>query len=1324
MDAGWIPKLRQRRRIKMYRSFVVFLFLASESNGFFFPAGLHVQQTESSIIRRRLSSLSKSIRHGEEEDSDGVSERLRSAYEDWCQTYEETFSSSRLEVFSYHFMMAENYSKRTGVKVKLNEFAGLTEPEIEEILAIIGKASDGIERPLGVEFLDYEFEEEEPSSLVPNTFTDTMEPPSDISDQNHAFGSNDADDRIATATNTYLETMDKASIVPPTGSNLFKEISASILNKEESRNNGDSTNEEPDHEKVPPSLDPIYVEATYEETQIQDNVSSETVPNFSVVGDNPTGINAKMEEEFDTDEAFYLGQQRQGSVPPSSNQHHQHHPQQPPSPSTTRPNKTESPAATSMAREAANQANIDLSLIPGTGKNGIITLHDVELARDSAIEVEYQSYTSEERIRNGPFRHEQDLFMDTPFDDGESSFDPETSMDHDATANVNGLQQEQQPANGMGYMQQGPDDSSSQDMFYQNRQTDEMFQEDPTAQYDMHADKFRDEHPYHPADSHELDQHQYGDSDDDKFRQELQDHSNHQSESDIMDTSDLSYGPTEELTENVIGNEEPSFSSDHSFLGVDPLDERIDRAIHGDEFEFVSQQQYPQVEDDFIVEQLIEKITSEDGPIGLHDLGNTVPHDKEEDIYQSEDSLEHHNEVLAEFPDLEDAQALESERRMEGELHSGNEAKLPREDEASAEEEMMSTGWIAEEPEKEHYDLPDWVVGNAEPLVPPHLSGAEMVTGNYHMDTGNYHMDTGAPKEEKMKYSTTNMSSPLDNTNRSLQSQSQGQMASAQKAPTRKVRRVASPKAPSESWVFLDSVTTEVVAGDQVTLQELTFWMSEAKVQKWCKKVGDPVHVGETLMTVACDTKISKESLEWAPTQDVKATSNGFLVAKHFGVGEMMSIGWTVGVIGTSTEGLPTVAPEPVITYEDEEVSKAFDEPKEKPKDVKLSNPSQRRNAISNEGSSESRIETEHDSTPRTAATKRKSPTAKNVEKGKKQESSIKPAMKSSLSIDWEPRLVKMEGLNHVLVPFLQKKIDTWERNARFHLPATSSLDQEVLTSQKTKMTIRWEPQLKDSGRKKSRAKKRKMLNSQHSFARLPAVSWEFEKSQIPAKSSPAKEKRMRQIFFFEPTEGVARKARNENGRKRLGGKTQWASFPTMIKWENMTHPLPKRQYPQKPDANDDQTENNETDIPQKMVYATPMARAAARLADLDLQGVSGTGDGGRITLDDVKDVLYPMLIMNKQEQQHQQHHQKGRLQSSHESSKAKRAPPASSPLQSTKKSSLGQVYSLRIPYASPMARKLAEEYQIDLATVMASGPRGRILLDDVQKALDDKTTP
>jgi len=201
----------------MHRSIVIFLFLISGSRGFVLPE-VHCD------VRRWHQIQSTSFHWDENEfDCGGLSDRLRSAYEEWCQTYGENFSSSRMEGFSYHFMVAENYSRRTGVKVKLNQFAGLTNVEIQDFM---GEPIDSSRKPLGEDFLDYALEEEASPIL---TSTETIDPPhQDLPNTSYVSY---VEDPIAARTNAYLENMSKDSIVPPPDTNVFEEINVSILEK-------------------------------------------------------------------------------------------------------------------------------------------------------------------------------------------------------------------------------------------------------------------------------------------------------------------------------------------------------------------------------------------------------------------------------------------------------------------------------------------------------------------------------------------------------------------------------------------------------------------------------------------------------------------------------------------------------------------------------------------------------------------------------------------------------------------------------------------------------------------------------------------------------------------------------------------------------------------------------------------------------------------------------------------------------------------------------------------------------------------------------------
>ena len=94
-----------------------------------------------------------------------------------------------------------------------------------------------------------------------------------------------------------------------------------------------------------------------------------------------------------------------------------------------------------------------------------------------------------------------------------------------------------------------------------------------------------------------------------------------------------------------------------------------------------------------------------------------------------------------------------------------------------------------------------------------------------------------------------------------------------------------------------------------------------------------------------------------------------------------------------------------------------------------------------------------------------------------------------------------------------------------------------------------------------------------------------------------------------------------------------------------------------------------------------PAARRLAQERGIDLSQVQGTGPGGRILVDDVHKAL--------------------------ETRTATPPAPAEVAVQVT-----------------PAARHLARQHGIDLRRVQGSGPRGRILLEDVQKALEARSQP
>jgi pyruvate/2-oxoglutarate dehydrogenase complex dihydrolipoamide acyltransferase (E2) component len=99
-------------------------------------------------------------------------------------------------------------------------------------------------------------------------------------------------------------------------------------------------------------------------------------------------------------------------------------------------------------------------------------------------------------------------------------------------------------------------------------------------------------------------------------------------------------------------------------------------------------------------------------------------------------------------------------------------------------------------------------------------------------------------------------------------------------------------------------------------------------------------------------------------------------------------------------------------------------------------------------------------------------------------------------------------------------------------------------------------------------------------------------------------------------------------------------------------------------------------------VPASPIARRLAKEAGLDLGAITGSGPGGRITEQDVL--------------------------------AAKARPPAPA----------AAAPAAREVIASPLARRLAEQLGVDLATVRGSGPGGRITKEDVEQAAARPAAP
>ena len=60
-------------------------------------------------------------------------DRLNRIYTDWCQNHGFEYDGSRLEIFSYHFLLAESHSQNTGTELTMNEYADLTALEYKRL---------------------------------------------------------------------------------------------------------------------------------------------------------------------------------------------------------------------------------------------------------------------------------------------------------------------------------------------------------------------------------------------------------------------------------------------------------------------------------------------------------------------------------------------------------------------------------------------------------------------------------------------------------------------------------------------------------------------------------------------------------------------------------------------------------------------------------------------------------------------------------------------------------------------------------------------------------------------------------------------------------------------------------------------------------------------------------------------------------------------------------------------------------------------------------------------------------------------------------------
>ena len=68
-------------------------------------------------------------------------DRIRHAYMEWCKSYNVKYDPARLEIFAFHYLLADEHSKATGQPLHLNEFATFTEAEYEEYIQSQQEAS-------------------------------------------------------------------------------------------------------------------------------------------------------------------------------------------------------------------------------------------------------------------------------------------------------------------------------------------------------------------------------------------------------------------------------------------------------------------------------------------------------------------------------------------------------------------------------------------------------------------------------------------------------------------------------------------------------------------------------------------------------------------------------------------------------------------------------------------------------------------------------------------------------------------------------------------------------------------------------------------------------------------------------------------------------------------------------------------------------------------------------------------------------------------------------------------------------------------------------
>ncbi len=158
-------------------------------------------------------------------------------------------------------------------------------------------------------------------------------------------------------------------------------------------------------------------------------------------------------------------------------------------------------------------------------------------------------------------------------------------------------------------------------------------------------------------------------------------------------------------------------------------------------------------------------------------------------------------------------------------------------------------------------------------------------------------------------------------------------------------------------------------------------------------------------------------------------------------------------------------------------------------------------------------------------------------------------------------------------------------------------------------------------------------------------------------------------------TSGIVRRLAAEGDTLEPGDVVGFIYADDEVIPDVLPTPRPKRDIAVVGEAAAPAPPQTKSPAPGKRVPASPAARRLARERGVSLEGVAGTGPGGRIVEGDVPE-----------------------------------AAPASEPPK-------------RVA-ASPAARKLAAELGVDLAAVSGSGPRGRITRDDVQAAADAPAAP